>query len=214
VSRRAARQMSAESDKPNGQAIGWRILATRLPFVTPWIRLRQDDVEIAGQDRITYTYLHQAPAVYVVPVTPDGRVILIRQYRYPVDDWCLEVPAGGSHDRPGVPLEDVARRELAEEVGARGGTIEWVGRFYSANTHSDQESHIFLALGVELGGTPAHESTEQIELVPMSAREALALARAGKIPDGASALALLLCEDHLRRRGCLDPPPTAAFGLT
>ncbi|HUZ03499.1 MAG TPA: NUDIX hydrolase [Thermomicrobiaceae bacterium] len=196
--------MSGKADKPLGRTLGWRVATTRQPFATPWITLRQDDVQIDGHGQITYTYLHQSPAVYVVPVTSDGQVVLIRQYRYPVDDWCLEVPAGGSHDRPGVALKDVARQELREEIGARCGAIERVGSFYSSNTHSDQESHVFLALKVELGGKPAREGTERIEILPTPAREALELARTGRVSDGASALALLLCEDLLRRYGYLD----------
>ena len=196
--------MSGRTDKPVGQGLGWRPVATRQPFATPWITLRQDDVRIAGHGQVTYTYLHQSPAVFVVPATADGRVILIRQYRYPVDDWCLEVPAGGSHDRPGMPLKDVAREELREEIGASCGAIERVGSFYTSNTHSDQESHVFLALKVELGGMPAHEPTERIEIVPTPAREALELARTGRVADGPSALALLFCEDLLRRYGYLD----------
>ncbi|HET9017784.1 MAG TPA: NUDIX hydrolase [Thermomicrobiaceae bacterium] len=196
--------MSARGDRPTGRALGWRVVATRELVSTPWINLRQDEVQVAGHGQITYTYLHQTPAVYVVPVMADGRVVLIRQYRYPVDDWCLEVPAGGSHDRPGVPLREVAREELREEAGGRCGAIERVGSFYSANTHSDQESHVFLALKVELGGTPAREGTERIEVVPTPAREAVELARTGRVSDAASALALLLCEDLLRRYGYLE----------
>lgn len=195
--------MSARQDKPIGRALGWRVVATRYPFATNWIQLRQDDVTIPGAGQITYTYLHQSPAIYVVPVTADGRFVLIRQYRYPVDAWCLEIPAGGSHDRPHVPLGDVARAELREEIGASCGPIEKVGTFYSANAHSDQESHVFLALKVVLDAGQRLEATERIELVPTPAEEALRLARSGQIADSASALALLLCEDLLRRYGYL-----------
>lgn len=194
----------ARQDKPIGRGLGWRVVETRYPFATPWIQLRQDEVAIQGRPPITYTYLHQAPAVYVVPVTTAGQVVLIRQYRYPVDAWCLEVPAGGSGDRLGMPLREVARRELREEIGATCGPIEPVALFYGANAHSDQESHVFLALKVELGAKQTLEATEQIEIRPVSTREALAMARTGQISDGSSALALLLCEDLLHRYGYLD----------
>ncbi|ACZ40322.1 MAG: NUDIX hydrolase [Sphaerobacter thermophilus] len=195
--------MTETTDKPVARGLGWRTVATRRPFTTPWIRLRQDDIAI-GDEQITYTYLDQPPGVFVVPVTGDRRVVLIRQYRYPVDAWCLEVPAGGTHDRPGVPLADLAREELLEEVGGTCATIERIGSFHPSVTHSAQECHVFLALGVELGHTPRHEATERIEILPVPVGEALHLARTGRIADGQSALALLLCEERLRQRGYLD----------
>lgn len=195
--------MTETTDKPVARGLGWRTVATRRPFTTPWIRLRQDDIAI-GDEQITYTYLDQPPGVFVVPVTGDRRVVLIRQYRYPVDAWCLEVPAGGTHDRPGVPLADLAREELREEVGGTCTTIEPVGSFYPSVTHSAQESHVFLALGVELRHEPRWEATERIEIVPVPLAEALHLARTGQMTDGQSALSLLLCEERLRRYGFFD----------
>lgn len=197
--------MSDRSDKPLGRTLGWHQIATRYPFATPWIRLRQDDIQLAGQpEPITYTYLHQPPAVFVVPVTTDRQLVLIRQYRYPVDAWCLEVPAGGSHDCDGVDLTALARQELREETGATCRTLERVAAFYTTNAHSDQESHVFLALDVTLEDEQRLETTERIEIVTMPLVEGLRLARTGQINDGPSALSLLLSEEPLRQRGDLD----------
>ncbi len=118
--------------KPEGARLGWQVLETTYPFATPWLKLRQDRVRIAGKDDIIYTYIQGNAAVFVVPVTADGQVILIRQYRYTVDAWCLEVPAGGTHDREGVSLEDVAREELAEEIGGTCAAIDRVADFAPA----------------------------------------------------------------------------------
>ena len=68
-------------------------------------------------EEIVYTYQEHAGFVTVLPVTTDGQVVMIRSYRYTVDDWCWELPAGGLGDKPGVPLDEVARQELAEETG-------------------------------------------------------------------------------------------------
>lgn len=194
--------MEEKVSKPLAASLGWRVRATRWPFSTPWLRLRQDDISLDDRgEEITYTYLDQGPAVYVVPVTADRQVILIRQFRYPVDAWCLEVPAGGSHDRPGVALVDLAREELAEEIGATAGAIEEVATFFTANAHSNQRCHVFIAWDVVLDGQPAHEVTEQIEIVPTPLDEAFQLVRTGQIEDGLSALALLLAEGRLQGTG-------------
>ncbi len=197
-------------DKPLGETLGWQLQATTYPVATPWVRVREDVIELAqGQPSITYTYLEQPGAVFVVPVMADGTVVLICQYRYPVDQWCLEVPAGGLHDQVGayqreVPrsaLADLARQELAEEIGATCTELLYRGCFYPSTSRSDERSHVFLALGVTLDHPQALEHTELIELVLLPAREALQRARTAQIPDAKSALSLLWCEAELASRG-------------
>jgi ADP-ribose pyrophosphatase len=188
-------------DKPEGARLGWTVLETTYPFHTQWMTLRQDRVGIAGQGEITYTYVEATPAVFVVPVTASGEVVMIRQYRYPIDAWSLEIPAGGTYDFPGVPLAEVARTELREEIGGVCGAVYPVGMFYSWLAKSKQESHVFLALGVELTEQPSPQVTERIELCIMPARTALGMARRGDVADGQAALSLLLCEPLLQKHG-------------
>jgi ADP-ribose pyrophosphatase len=191
-------------DKPEGTRLGWRVIETTHPFSTPWMRLRQDRIAIAGKGDATYTYEERADAVGVVPVTADGTVLLIRQYRYPLDRWCLEIPAGGMRDHAGATPEEVARIELREEAGATCAAMIPVGFFYVAAASRRQRFHVLLALDVTQTEATAPELTEQIEHCPMPARDALHLARTGQMPEGQSALSLLLCEPLLRERGYLD----------
>ena len=156
--------------------------------------MRQDEIENARGVRGQYNVVQKPPAVFVLPVTDDGRVVLIDTYRYTVDDWCLEVPAG--RPKPHESLEDGARTELREEVGGTARGLEHVGWFYSLNGICNEICHVFLASGVALGPTE-HEPFEAIEPVPLAIAEALALARRGEIRDAPSALALFLCEARL-----------------
>lgn len=190
-------------EKPLGAKLGWRRMATRYPFVTRWMRLRQDQVRIEGKGDFTFTYRTSPDAVAVVPVTSDGKIVLVRQYRYTVDDWCLEVPAGGSHDRRDFPLEEVAMEELREEIGA---TCEYeqlihVGVTYTSNATSDEKLHTFLALEVDMRHKPQPEDTELLVVQPLPVAEVLSMARSGKIKDSQSALSILLCETLLRHYG-------------
>jgi ADP-ribose pyrophosphatase len=194
-------------DKPEGTRIGWQVLDTHYPMTTPFMRVRQDRVRIAEKGEITYTYDERADAVGVVPVTVDGTILLIRQYRYPIDEWCLEIPAGGTRDHAGLTLDAVAHIELAQETGATCATMLPVGFFFVAVASRRQRFHVFLALDVEQSAASQPEMTEQIALCPMPARAALHLARTGQMPEGQSALSLLLCEDLLRQRGYLDTSP-------
>ncbi|MDQ2784276.1 MAG: NUDIX hydrolase, partial [Chloroflexota bacterium] len=68
-------------DKPEGARLGWRVLDTDYPMTTPFMRVRQDRISIADKGETIYTYEERADAVGVVPVTADGTILLIRQYR-------------------------------------------------------------------------------------------------------------------------------------
>jgi ADP-ribose pyrophosphatase len=188
--------------KPRGAANGWERLGTEYPLETPWLRLRRDRVLRHGEE-IQFTYVESPGAVGVVPLTDTGEVVLIRQYRYAADECLTEIPAGGMHDAQGRSLEEVARCELQQEIGATCRALEYIARFYTAVGQTDQAYHVFLALGVSLDGEQELEPTEDIELWPVPVSEALRMARAGEITDGTSALALLLCEPRLRELGCL-----------
>ncbi len=191
------------TEKSEGARLGWRVRATTYPYETPWMRLRQDRVAIAGRGEITYTYEERFDAVGVVPVTADGMILLIRQYRYPLDAWCLEIPAGGTRDHQGESLEAAARAELREEIGGTCESIEYVGFFYVAVAAINQRLHVFLARDVVCAAETTPETTEEIELCPTPVRAALSLARTGQMPESQSALSLLLCENLLRAHGYL-----------
>ena len=189
------------SDKPTGARIGWRVLETWHPHVSPVNRLRADRVSIPGRGEIRYSYLERGESVIIVPVTADGRMALIRQYRYPVDAHCYELPAGCCRDMGNVTLEEVARRELREEIGATAGCLEYVTWFYSSSSISDEVCHIFLATNVAMDQETDREPGEHIEplLVPIS--EAYAMVRRGDMKTGTCALAILHCEERLRQLG-------------
>ncbi len=193
---------SQKKGKPLGERLGWRLLGTTYPFISPWFVLRQDRVQLRGKDEpLEFNYLEHPGAVGVVPVTREGDIILIRQYRYTIDDWTLEVPAGGMHDANGATHEEVARKEIRQEIGATCGELQYLGCYYTTVGQSDQAYHIYLAWDVAITREQSTEETEEIEVRPVPAAEALAMSRDGRIKDGNAALALLVCETHLRERG-------------
>ena len=96
----------------------WETLDSQYLWQSHWYNLRQDRLRTPDGREFTYTLVDHPGAVWIVPVTADGQVALVWQYRHTVDDWCYEVPAGGLS--PGLTPEEVARRELLEEVGGDG----------------------------------------------------------------------------------------------
>lgn len=173
----------------------FKTIATRIAWSCPWYRVRQDDIITPDGNPGTYNIIEKEDAVWIVPVTDDGYVVMVHQYRYTVDEWCWEIPAGGVKN--GQTIEAAAHQELLEEVGGTTSRpVEYLGRFFLANGICNETGHIFLASGVEVG-TPQHEPAEimSVHLVPVT--EALRMARSGEITDGPTALALLLCTERL-----------------
>jgi ADP-ribose pyrophosphatase len=175
----------------------WETLKSETLWQSQWYSLRQDHLRTQEGHEFTYTIVDHPGAVWVVPVTSDGRMVLIWAYRYTVDDWCYEVPAGGLGP-DGTP-ENIARQELLEEVGGTAADLRSVGQFYTSNGISNEVAYVYLATGVELGET-RREPTELMELRLVPVEEALRMAREGEISDGPSALALLWCEPLLRQQ--------------
>ena len=185
-----------DPDKSSLRPYGWEHLETSYPFTHPMFRIRQDRVRWPDGHVGPYTYVQGTGAVWIVPATADGHVVLIRQLRYTAADWIWEVPAGGFHDFAGTPIE-LAERELAEEVGGSSEDWVYVGSFRPGTSIFDDVCHIVLARGVELDREPQREPAEiiQVHLVPVA--RALQMARGGEMVDGHSALALLRCEPYL-----------------
>jgi ADP-ribose pyrophosphatase len=193
--------MKDNNAKPEAEKLGWRLLETQRPYESQMVQLREDRLEIPGTAEKRYAYLERGHAVVVVPVTNQGEVVLLWQYRYPVDQFCLEVPAGTARDVEGMPLDEVVAKELQEEIGATFEQLEAIGTFHSNNALSDEECHVFLATGVVMTQRPDPEPMEKIEMRLTPVRLALEKARSGQMKTGPSALALLMCEPRLRGHG-------------
>lgn len=194
--------MSTTTDaKPTARELGWQVLETRRPYEGKLFTLRADRLRLPEGSAAAYEYEERTAAVIVVPVTKRGEIVLLRQYRYPVDAWCWEVPAGTCRDTGDLPLEEVARKELREEVGAEVERLEHVGEFFSAPSFADEVCHVFLAWGAELSRKPEQEKAEEIHTQVVPAGEALRRAKSGEMKNAACALAVCWCEERLRAGG-------------
>jgi ADP-ribose pyrophosphatase len=137
--------------------------------------------------------------VVVVPVTDDGEVILVRQYRAAIDAQLLEVPAG-KRDVLDEPVELTAHRELEEEVGMRAGSMVKLAEFYNSPGFCDEHSFLFLATDLTPCATDFQGHEEQhmtIERVPLDSFADLVAS--GDLTDGKSIIAISLAREHLAR---------------
>lgn len=130
-------------------------------------------------------------AVSVLPLHSDGTVTLVRQYRVAPDGDLLEIPAGKA-DVEGEPAADLARRELAEEVGLAAANVEWLAGFFLSPGYSDEWHETFLATGLSEVPTEADGAEEHhMDVVRIDLAEALDGIAAGHIIDAKTIIALL-----------------------
>jgi ADP-ribose pyrophosphatase len=161
------------------------------------LRVYRDTVVLPDGGESVREWIAHPGAAAVVPLFEDGSTLLVRQFRYPPRREFLEVPAG-KLDGIGEAVEEVARRELEEEVGYTAARLTRVGETYPCIGYSDEVIHLFLAEGL----TPAPRAAGHDEFVVpvrMPLAEAVARARRGEILDAKSTVALLLVQAFLDR---------------
>ena len=139
-----------------------------------------------------YFRLETADWVNVVPVTRRGELILVRQERHGIAAPTLEIP-GGMVD-PGEPPAAAALRELLEETGYRGETVEPLGWLHPNPAIQSNRLHLFLARDVVKMGGATPEPHEEVEVVTVPITQARALVRSGAISHALVVCALYLLE--------------------
>jgi ADP-ribose pyrophosphatase len=179
----------------------WEVLKTEYLLRTPWRSVRSDWIRIHTGAEVRYDYLDAPDAAFVVPLTIDGKIAVLRQYRHPVRAWVWEIVGGGVG--PEGP-DETAVKELREEIGGRCREMVPLGSYFMGSGAMNIRSYLYLALDVELG-EPEREPMELVEVVLLDPDDAFERARDGRIDESQSALALLRAEPlvraHLAARG-------------
>jgi 8-oxo-dGTP pyrophosphatase MutT (NUDIX family) len=182
----------AEPDRSNP----WTTLSRRPVYENPWVAVREDQViRPDGQPGIYGVVHFKNIAVGVLPVDDQGRVWLVGQYRYTLDQYSWEIPEGGGPE--GEPPEATAHRELREETGLAAGRLELLATAHLSNSVSDEIAYIYRATDLRYGDS-APEGTERLHARPVAWAEAWAMLRRGEITDAMSVIALL--HEAIRRR--------------
>lgn len=179
----------------NGKRLIWR---------GPVFDLFELDVPLPDGREKTFSFIDHRPCICVAAVNGDGKLLLIRQYRYAAADVLIEAPAGNM-DRDGETPEACAQRELAEETGFQAGRLVKLFEGYLVPGYGNEYMHYFLALDLFPAPLPPDDD-ESIDVFTASLDEALALIKRGDIKDSKTALAVYLAADYLRGHGdCAGP---------
>jgi ADP-ribose pyrophosphatase len=166
-----------------------RVLHHRRVHTGKVLDLDVDEVVEPGGVQGVREVVRQRGSVAALPVLDDGRLVLVRQYRYAVDALVWELPAG-RRDAGESPAEG-ARRELEEEVGLNASSLEPLLTFWTTPGFCDEVMHLFRATGLE-PVPPRPEADERIEHGTFTLDEAMAMVRTGEIREGKTLVALLL----------------------
>jgi ADP-ribose pyrophosphatase len=146
---------------------------------------------VRGTER-DFVVIHAPDWVNVVAVTPDSRIVLVRQFRFGSDELSLEIP-GGVIEKGEDPVA-AGLRELSEETGYGGGRVRLLGSVRPNPAIQDNRCHFVLVEGAVPTDPMKWDDDEEIQVSTVPVTEALALARTGGITHSLSVAALMLFE--------------------
>lgn len=146
------------------------------------VDLRMDDGLVVQRDLFCF-----GGAAVILPVMDDGSIVMIRNYRYAVDENLLELPAGMLE--PGEDPMAGARRELAEETGCTAGAMEKLGAYFTGPGSTDEKMHAYLATGLTRGQQNL-ETYERITVEIYPDNQVRRMVADGTIHDGKTIAAL------------------------
>ena len=153
------------------------------------INLRRDTVKLPNGNTSTREVIEHPGAIAVVPILPDGRIVLVRQFRHPVADILLEIPAGKLS--PGEDPDLCAHRELEEETGYVSGKMQKMTSIFTAPGFTDEVIHIYLAGDLR----PTKQQTDEDEFIEVemySSSEVIEMIRTSQIRDAKTIAGFLM----------------------
>ena len=159
------------------------------------LKVQRDTVRLPNGATTTREHIVHPGAVMILPVLPNGELVMERQFRYPLGHDVIEFPAG-KLDAGEAPLQ-AARRELSEETGYTAQRWEFLASIHVAIAYSNERIDLFLAQGLELQAATLDED-EFLEILRVPPSQALAWLAEGRITDAKTVVALLMLERRLK----------------
>jgi 8-oxo-dGTP pyrophosphatase MutT (NUDIX family) len=152
-----------------------KMLTSREVYRNRWMRLREDRILRSNGEEGIYGVVEKDDAAVILPID-QGRIWLVEQFRYTIQERALELPQGG-WEKSDVDPEELARGELREELGLEAAEMTYLGTLWIAYGYARQKQHIFLATGLTV--TEKQPDLEEHDLVahsmPVEEFEALML---------------------------------------
>ena len=174
--------------------LAWETTGTEIDYRCPGFDVRRDDVRFPDGGSGEYHYVDEPPAVVILPLTPDGDVVVIDEWRQAVGRVNRGLPAGTVEPDDGDDLERAAARELAEESGYEAAGFERLTTVEPTNGVANAVHHHFLAEGCEPTADRDLDDNESIEVATVDYDDLLAAVVDDGLRDGRAVTAVLWYE--------------------
>ena len=161
------------------------------------VNIRRDIAEIQSGKHVPREVVEHPGGVGIVPVTRDNKVLMVRQYRYPMEEELLEIPAGKLET--GEDPLDCAIRELYEETGCIAGEIVDLGAIYPSPGFCKETLFLYLALDLQQGEMHLDED-ELLSLEPVSIDDLYDKIMANELPDAKSIIGVMKAKEYLANK--------------
>ena len=151
-----------------------------------------DTIKVPNGNTAVWDFIGHQGAAAVVPVTDDGKILMVRQYRNSVDRYTLEIPAGGLNSKD-EPTIEAAARELEEETGYRSENLEWLINLRTTVAFCNEKIEVFVAKNL----IPSKQHLDEDEFIDLGAytmEELKEKIYSGEIEDAKTVSALLAYE--------------------
>jgi len=165
-----------------------KTIKSNIVFNGKLLEVRCDDVYLPNGQISYREWINHPGAVCCIPILPDGKIAMIRQYRYAVKQEMIELPAG-KLDKAENP-EDCALRELEEEIGYRANRLTFLANIHPAIGFANENMWLYLAEDLEKT-EPILDNDEFIELIPIRLEDAVEMVWCGDITDVKTIIGLL-----------------------
>jgi len=170
--------------------MSWSVIKSEKKADFPLFKVFEDVVRLPNGLKLDYYRVEKIPVVVVLPVF-SNKIVMVKQYRYPIKTDSLELPAG--HVWPSEDPKTCAIRELKEETGFTAGNIEKILSYNPSTEYSDQVYHIFIVDDLKEGATE-REKYELIDVELLSAKSVIDKILNGTITDGRTITAIFLAK--------------------
>jgi ADP-ribose pyrophosphatase len=178
----------------------WRTISSEIVYDSKYFKVRKDGVELPNGERKDWTYWDSLDSAMVIGLTPEKKLVMIKQYRYLTGDTVIEFPSGSF--KAGEDAKKAAAREFREETGYEiKSPLIKLGEFYETYGQLNRKIHLFFAKNViktEKKFLADEDVIEQTEVRLIAINQALKLALENKIAAMGSTLAVLLLKEKLK----------------